>query len=63
MKILMPVVITKDNYDLWLDRNIQDPESLKHLLEPIPGEWLQFYKVGLEVNNPANDSEEIIKPV
>ena len=59
----MPVVITEDNYDLWLDRNLQDPDSLRHLLEPIPGQRLKIYKVGLEVNNPANDSEEIIKPV
>ena len=59
----MPVIISKDEYDLWLDRNTLDPESLKHLLEPISDHCLEIYKVGLEVNNPANDTEEVVKPV
>ncbi|MBS3777111.1 MAG: SOS response-associated peptidase [Bacteroidales bacterium] len=31
----MPVVIWKENFDLWLNRSVEDPEQLQPLLEPI----------------------------
>ncbi len=58
----MPVLVAPENYDLWLDRNIQDLEAVKRLLEPPPSDWLEICKVGTEVNNPANDTQEIIRP-
>ena len=30
-------------------------------LEPVSSQELEIYPVGLEVNNPGNDSEEVIK--
>jgi putative SOS response-associated peptidase YedK len=57
----MPVVIWKEDFDLWLDRSVEDPERLLPLLEPISSQELEIYPVGLEVNSPKNDSEELIK--
>ena len=59
----MPVVIWKENFDLWLNRSVEDPEQLKPLLEPISSQELEIYPVGLEVNSPRNDSEEVIRKV
>ncbi len=59
----MPVIIGKENFDLWLDRSTEDPEQLQPLLAPISSQELEIYPVGLEVNNPKNDSEEVIKKV
>jgi putative SOS response-associated peptidase YedK len=57
----MPVIIGKVDFDLWLDRSVEDLERLQPLLEPVSGQELEIYPVGLEVNSPANDSEEVVK--
>ncbi|MDZ7759466.1 MAG: SOS response-associated peptidase family protein [Desulfovermiculus sp.] len=59
----MPVVIWKENFDLWLDRSVEDPDRLQLLLEPITSLELEIYPVGLKVNSPKNDSEEVIKRI
>ncbi|MFW6314403.1 MAG: SOS response-associated peptidase, partial [Desulfohalobiaceae bacterium] len=59
----MPVIISQEHFDLWLDRSQQDPEPMQPLLEPVGSMELQIYQVGLEVNNPENDSEEVAKRV
>ena len=56
----MPVIIGKENFDLWLDRSVEDPERLQPLL-PISSQELEIYPVGLEVNSPENDSEDVVK--
>jgi putative SOS response-associated peptidase YedK len=59
----MPVIIGQDDFDLWLDRTVEDPERLLPLLEPISSQELEIYPVGLEMNSPKNDSEEIVQRV
>jgi len=59
----MPVIISRDSYGLWLDKSVQEPRFLKALFEPAASLSLRIYKVGFMVNNPANDSEDIIRPV
>ncbi len=59
----MPVIILNEDYDLWLDKEIQEPDRLKPLLEPVPSQAMEIFEVDLKVNNPANDSEEVIIPI
>ena len=59
----MPVIILDKDYDLWLDKDIQDPDRLKPLLEPVPGQTMEIYEVDLKVNSPANDSAEVVRQV
>ena len=59
----MPVIIGEADFDLWLDRSVEDPEQLQPLLEPISNQELELYPVGLEVNSPGNDSEKVIRKV
>ena len=59
----MPVIITRQDSRLWLDPNVQDPESLTPLLLPYDSELMEAYDVSRAVNSPANDSPENIEPV
>ena len=55
------MIICKESFDLWLDRSTKDPEQLLPLLAPISSQEVVIYPVGLEVNNPGNDSEDVVK--
>jgi putative SOS response-associated peptidase YedK len=59
----MPVILDKQDYDLWLDPAIQDPETLQPLLRPYPAEAMTAYPVSTLVNNPRNDIPECITPL
>ena len=58
----MPVIIPKDNQDLWLDPQVQEEAVLRDLLAPYPADAMQAYPVSRRVNSPANNSAECIKP-
>lgn len=57
----MPVILTPDDYDLWLHEGAH-PEIRQRLLSPCPPELLEAFPVSLRVNNPRNDSPECIQP-
>src|ERR1051325_6002257 len=52
----MPVIIPKENEDLWLDPKVQDTEVLRSLLQPYPTEAMQAHPVSKLVNSPGNNS-------
>ena len=57
----MPVILSREGENQWLD---PDPEtdSLRRLLAPYPGNEMQAHQVSKLVNNPANDTEDVVKP-
>ncbi len=59
----MPVILQPDDYDLWLDPHLRQPERLLSLLHPYSPEAMTAYPVSTRVNNPANDSLECIERV
>lgn len=59
----MPVIIPPESYDLWLDREIDEPEALLPLLRPRPNDEFRAYPVSTFVNNARNEAEECIKPL
>ncbi len=59
----MPVIIPKDEYELWLDSTIQDVGELMPLLQPYSAKEMEAYEVSRMVNSPANNSPECIAPV
>lgn len=59
----MPLILHPEDYVLWLDRNLHDPEQLTRLYQPYPSELLTVYKVPDLVNNPRFDSPACIAKV
>lgn len=59
----MPVILSPDDYDLWLDPAVQSPDRLFPLLSPYPAEQMRHYPVSTQVNNPGHDSPDCIVPL
>lgn len=59
----MPVVLKPEDYDLWLDTEVNQPELLQPLLSPYPAEEMQAYPVSLRVNNPRSNDSACVEPV
>ena len=59
----MPVILSPDNFDLWLDTAVQNADDVQHLLRPYPGEDMRFYPVSTHVNNPRNEDPLCIEPL
>ena len=54
----MPIVITPEYYDLWLD----SVDERKKLIEALPEAKLKMYPVSKTVNSPKNNSPDCIEP-
>ncbi len=59
----MPVILAPEDYDLWLDPGLHEPECLQPLLRPYPAEEMVAYPVSTRVNNPADDTPDCTLPV
>jgi len=59
----MPVILNPEDYDMWLDPDIVKKEILEPLLKSYPSEYMTRYLISRDVNNPRNDSPEIIQPL
>ncbi|KAB8319859.1 SOS response-associated peptidase [Tolypothrix campylonemoides VB511288] len=59
----MPVILQPQDYDLWLDPQVQTPEPLQQLLHPYPSEAMMAYPVSTMVNSPKHNSPDCIKPL
>lgn len=47
----MPVVVEREDWDDWLDRDLRDPATLSHLLRPAAEHLLSFRPVSAAVND------------
>ncbi len=59
----MPVILSPDAYDVWLDVENYQVHEVVNLLRPYPSEALMARLVSRRVNNVANDDPECIEPV
>lgn len=59
----MPVILQREEEDLWLDPGVQDPVILRPLLGPCDSENMRIYPVSRMVNSPKNDQPECILPI
>lgn len=58
----MPVIVDPSDFGSWLNRHLQHPDELEQFLQPAPTDLLRLYPVNTRVNNPQNDSKELIEP-
>lgn len=59
----MPVILDKENEEIWLDPSVNNIDNLKSLLIPYRAESMQAYEVPTNVNTAKYDSIECIQPV
>jgi putative SOS response-associated peptidase YedK len=58
----MPVILTKDGREAWLDTGMTDQAGLLELLKPYDAEALTAHAVSKQVNSPGNNSPRLILP-
>ena len=58
----MPVILHPEDYELWLDPDVQEVDLLSPLLVPYPVDSMEAYPVSRRVNNPANNEPSCIEP-
>ncbi|MFE0644786.1 SOS response-associated peptidase [Streptomyces sp. NPDC058877] len=56
----MPLMLTEDRWDAWLDPVRTDPEELRGLLAPPPGGLMRAYPVVTAVSNVRNNGPELL---
>jgi putative SOS response-associated peptidase YedK len=59
----MPVILDRENYDLWLDLGMTNVQVIFELLKPYDARFMRSYPVSTRINHVANDGEECSLPV
>ena len=59
----MPVLLSPQRWDEWLDPANADTESLQRLLVPAPDALLTSYAVSTEVNSVKNNNADLLAPI
>ena len=59
----MPVILHPQDYDLWLDPEMQKVEPLQALLRPYPSAEMDTFPVSRWVNSPKHDDPRCIEPL
>jgi putative SOS response-associated peptidase YedK len=54
----MPVILSPDAYDLWLDPGFVDVAAVLAYLKPYDARAMRCYPISARVNNVANDDAE-----
>jgi putative SOS response-associated peptidase YedK len=57
----MPVILSPEHYDQWLDPSEQSGDTLTPLLRPFPSNEMVAYAVSTHVNSPTNDDPTCIQ--
>jgi putative SOS response-associated peptidase YedK len=59
----MPVILSKENEEAWIDPDIVEPERLHEYLKPFNPDKMTMVPVSTQVNIPTIDEENLIKPL
>jgi len=59
----MPVIITSQNYNEWLNPLIDDLDIINKIMHTNPDDQMIAYPVSSFVNNPRNNSEKCIEKI
>ena len=57
----MPVILTRDEEDEWLNPDMVEPEHILKYLDPYPSDEMEAYPISKSVNSPSVDNSSIIK--
>jgi putative SOS response-associated peptidase YedK len=56
----MPVILSSDDHDMWLDPELEDRDRLQTLLEPAASDTMIMDPVSTYVNSPRNEGPECV---
>ncbi|MCM2276672.1 MAG: SOS response-associated peptidase [Oligoflexia bacterium] len=59
----MPLILSRENEEGWLDPELREPRAIRELLRPCPEDWLEACEISTRVNAPRNNDPEILKAV
>jgi len=59
----MPLIIAREDWDRWLDPEVNNAAQIEQLLKPYPAEEMRAYPVSDRVNNAKNDDATLIEPL
>jgi putative SOS response-associated peptidase YedK len=59
----MPVLLTPDQYDAWLDPELTDPGAVLEILRNGAGGQLEAHPVSAAVSNVRNNGPSLIEPI
>ena len=59
----MPVILRRENYDLWLDPGFRKVSSVSEMLSPFDAALMRRYPVSTRINQVQNDDAECTEPV
>jgi putative SOS response-associated peptidase YedK len=58
----MPAILPRESWTDWLGADPSDPKALMKALDSAPTPKLETVEISTAVNNPRNDSPDILKP-
>jgi len=59
----MPVIVPREAYGEWLDRDAHDTAALSRLLTPFPADAMQMYEISSAIGKVKNDTLDLLEPV
>lgn len=59
----MPVIVPREGYGTWLDRNNKDVGALKGFIRPFPAKEMTVHPVSRRVSNAKNEGADLIEPM
>lgn len=59
----MPVILQREQEDLWLDHDVREPDVLREVLIPYNPGAMKAYQVSTLVNSTSNEGPELSVPV
>jgi putative SOS response-associated peptidase YedK len=59
----MPVIMPRDSWDAWLDRELHDVETIRALCGPFDPSLMEGVHVSTRVNSVRNDDPECLVPL
>ena len=59
----MPVILKRDDYEMWLDPGLKDVALVSQLLRPFDARLMRSFAVSNRVNRVENDDAECSAPV
>jgi putative SOS response-associated peptidase YedK len=59
----MPVILSSNDYDQWLDPGVTRPDRIAELLKPFDARLMRCFPVSERVNRVENDDPECAREV